>query len=54
MTAEKLSTLYMPRLEMVKVPPAISAGPSLPSLACTHTITSASNHVMHDKHRIAN
>lgn len=33
MTAEKESTLYMPRLEMVKVPPLISAGPNLPSFA---------------------
>ena len=33
MTAAKESTLNMPRLEMVKVPPLISSGPSLPSLA---------------------
>ena len=36
MTAAKESTLNMPRLEMVKVPPLISSGPSLPSLAYTH------------------
>ena len=46
MTAEKLSTLYMPRFEMVKVPPAISSGASLPSLACSAPLTHSVIHFL--------
>ena len=34
MMAENCATPYMPRFDTVKVPPLISSGFSLPSLAC--------------------